>query len=119
MFDGYKVGDEFPLKDNTADLVAHFKTISDRLGFEVLPPEHLVDQFGQGAYGFLHNAALAMEYANYPTSSHALSSLAKLEMAMGDRQKARAHYSDALRVNPENDGARAALQSLQQKEQTL
>jgi uncharacterized protein len=121
VFDAYKVGDEFPLKDSTADLVAHFKAISDRLGFEVLPPEPLVDRLGQGAYGFLHNAALAMEYAklnvaNYPTSSHALSSLAKLEMAMGETQKARAHYSDALRVNPENEEARAALESLQRKE---
>jgi predicted alpha/beta superfamily hydrolase len=121
VFDGYKVGDEFPLKDNTADLVAHFKTISGRLGFELLPPEQLVDRFLGAAYGFLHNPALAMQYAklnvdNYPTSSHALSSLAKLEMAMGERQNARAHYSDALRVNPENEEARAALQALQQKE---
>jgi predicted alpha/beta superfamily hydrolase len=116
VFDGYKVGDEFPLKDNTAELVAHFKTISARLGFEILPPEALVDRFGQGAYGFLHNPALAMEYArlnvaNYPTSSHALSSLAKLEMAMGETRKARALYSDALRMNPRNEEARAALKS--------
>jgi predicted alpha/beta superfamily hydrolase len=116
VFDGYKVGDEFPLKDNTADLIAHFKAMSERLGFAILPPESLVDRFGQGAYGFLHNPALAMEYAklnvaNYPTSSHALSSLAKLEMAMGETQKSRAHYNDALRMNPRNEEARAALQS--------
>jgi Predicted hydrolase of the alpha/beta superfamily len=116
VFDGYKVGDEFPLKDNTSDLIAHFKTMTERLGFEILPPESLVDRFGQGAYGFLHNPALAMEYAklnvaNYPTSSHALSSLAKLEMAMGEAQNARAHYSDALRLNPKNEEARAALKS--------
>jgi uncharacterized protein len=114
VFDGYKVGDEFPLKDSTSDLIAHFKTMSERLGFEIRPPESLVDRFGQGAYGFLHNPALAMEYAklnvaNYPTSSHALSSLARLEMAMGETQKARAHYSDALRMNPRNEEARAAL----------
>lgn len=120
VFDGYKVGDEFPLKDNTAALVAHFRAISDQFGFEVLPPEALVDRFGQGAFGFLHNAALAMEYAklnvaNYPTSSHALSSLADLEVAMGETQQARAHYSDALRVNPENAAAKTALKSLQQK----
>ncbi|MBK7902543.1 MAG: alpha/beta hydrolase [Proteobacteria bacterium] len=120
VFDGYKVGDEFALKDNTAELVAHFRKISERLGYEVLPPEQLVDRFGQGAYGFLHDAKLAMEYAmlnvaNYSTSSHALSSLASLELATGEMQRARVHLGEALRLNPDNEEARSALESLQQK----
>ncbi len=120
VFDQYKVGDAFALKDNTAELVAHFKAISDRFGFEVLPPETLVDQFRQAAYEYLRNAGLAMEYAklnvaNYPTSSHALSSLASLELAMGETQKARDHYRAALRANSGNDEAKSALKTLEQK----
>lgn len=121
VFDDYKVGDEFALQNTTVKLIAHFKAISARFGFEVLPPEPLVDQLWQVAYGFLNDAGLAMEYAklnvvNYPTSSHAFSSLAKLELATGDTQKARDHYRDAIRLNPDNGEARAALELLAQKQ---
>lgn len=118
VFDGYKVGDHLALEEDTRALVAHFRSVSERLGFEVRPPEQLVDRFAHGAWGFLDDPALAMEYAklnvaNYPTSSHALSSLGKLELAAGNVQLARQHFADALRLNAGNAEAAAALRSLE------
>ncbi len=117
VFEGYKTGDQYFYKDDVEDLKEHFRAVSERLGYPALPPEQEVDQLAHAIYGFFQKSDLALAYlqlniANYPTSSHARSSLGNLYGQMGDNRKARALYEEALRLNSDNREARDALKAL-------
>ena len=108
VFEGYSPnGDEW---DKAAALSAHFKQVSEKLGYSVLPPEKYVDELGSWEFDSNHdtNSALAcfqLNATNYPGSFNAWQSLADVTKAMGDRESALKYYKRSLELNPDNHHA--------------
>jgi predicted alpha/beta superfamily hydrolase len=121
IFDGYK--SDFLKSISHPEIVArHFDSVSARLGYRVLPPEGLVDQYGQVA---LSNPtmsdttkALALLQLNadlYPQSPHAFVVLGNTLLAKHDTTRARAAYEKAVALAPNDQRTRAVLVTLNGK----
>jgi predicted alpha/beta superfamily hydrolase len=85
-------------------IVAHYKKVSDRFGYEVLPPEAFVNSLG---YEFMtpdkiefSYAALQMNIENYPKSSNVYDSMGDYYLASKDSIKALELFTKALEVGP-------------------
>jgi predicted alpha/beta superfamily hydrolase len=104
IFSYYKMPQLGNLNDNslkTDSLIrAHFKNVSEQMGFQVLPSESLVNGLG---YGYLQNkmfdkafAFFNMNITNYPESSNVYDSMGDFYDAKGDKAKAIEFYNKAL-----------------------
>jgi hypothetical protein len=117
IFEGYP-----PLDagwDNPTVLSAHFKQVSEKLGYSALPPEEYIDGLGWWEINSAHatNTALAcfqLNAANYPGSFNAWLSLADVTQTMGDKDSALKFYERALKLNPDNRHATEQIQKLKQ-----
>ena len=88
-------------------LSAHYKNISDRMGYKVSPPEQFangiayqlmsMNQLGRAYYFF------EMNIENYPTSFNAYASMGDFFEKKGDRQKAIQHYNKSLSIRETTD----------------
>ena len=102
IFDGYKPMDLLVL--NTPLLINnHFKQLSNRLGFQILPPEGLVNDIGD-ALEDAHEPeravdCLKLNISNYPTSAWAFRHLAYAYLAAGKKQLAIQNYQEALKLD--------------------
>ena len=85
----------------------HYRFLSEKMGYAILPPEDLVNQMG---YGFLQQNQPAKSYAffkmnteNYPKSGNTFDSLGDYYSAAGDRDKAIEAYAKCLTLwdNPD------------------
>lgn len=89
--------------------VEHYAKLSTRLGYEVLPPEHLLNFIG---YRLLRAnrtadaiAAFQTNARNWPKSANVHDSLGEAYEKAGRRAEARASYEMALKIGTEtNDG---------------
>lgn len=97
-------------------VIDHFKNVSEQMGYDVLPPEPLVNSL---AYAFMTSGmypkALAffeMNVRNYPHSLNALDSMGDYYVAKGDKGKAIEYYTEALSRNHWSE-TRKKLESLQ------
>jgi predicted alpha/beta superfamily hydrolase len=118
IFDGYKPTDPGVL--NTPLLInEHFEELSGRLGFKILPPEGLVLGIGYECLGAqeTNNAieCLKLNVSNYPTSAYARKHLADVYLAAGKKELAIQNYKKALKLDPNTEGAKAALVKLGEK----
>lgn len=99
-------------------IVTHYKEISRRFGYKVLPPESFINMLG---YGFLsqpkmQNKAHAMfelNIKNYPTSSNVYDSMGDCYLAQQDSTRALEYYTKALEVG-NNDFSQAKIDKLKQ-----
>jgi predicted alpha/beta superfamily hydrolase len=115
LFQGYKPQNVLVL--NEPALVArHYKELSERLGFQVLPPERLVNNIGDALVAAHENAkaiaCLKFNVNNYPTSAYAYNHLAAAYAADGSKELAIQCYEKALELDPHVDFARDALAKL-------
>ncbi|HYG36704.1 MAG TPA: alpha/beta hydrolase-fold protein, partial [Clostridia bacterium] len=90
IFDGYSPsGDEW---DKPALLSAHFKQVSEKLGYSLLPPEKYIDDLGSWQLDSHDtNSALAcfqLNVSNYPGSFNAWQSLGRAFKILGDTNSA-------------------------------
>ena len=118
IFEGYKPMDPDVL--NTPLLIEdHFEQLSDRLGFEILPPEGLILGIGYKCLEAheTNNAieCLKLNVGNYPSSAYAHKHLADVYMAAGKKELAIQNYKKALQLDPNTDGAKDALAKLGEK----
>jgi predicted alpha/beta superfamily hydrolase len=97
-------------------VIDHFKKVSEQMGYDVLPPEPMVNSLG---YTFLGSGkfpkALSffeMNVRNYPKSLNALDSMGDYYAAKGDKEKAIDCYTKALSRNNWSD-TRKKLEDLQ------
>jgi predicted alpha/beta superfamily hydrolase len=120
VFDGYTFEGGSGAIADPSGVAAHFKRFSERLGYEFLPPERLVEFLANTlslAYA-QPQAALAylqMNVRNYPSSAHAQTSLAILYAQLGDDTNARRAFERALQLNPKYEAARKGLADLDAK----
>jgi len=91
-------------KDFKNTVATHYKMVSDRFGYEVLPNEGLINSLG---YGFMNPdkfdlsyAALQMNIENYPKSSNVYDSMGDYYLATKDSVKALELFTKALQVGP-------------------
>lgn len=117
LFEGYGL----TYRDVTSleQLTSHYEAISDRLSYDVLPPEELVNRIG---YRMLRSEdarqkAVALSFfdlnaANYPASFNVFDSLGEAHAALGHTREAIESYQRSLQLNPDNENARRQLDLL-------
>lgn len=96
-------------------LAAHYKMVSEKMGYTVLPTENSVNEL---AYGCMGNHKMAEAYRlfkrniyYYPHSSNAYDSLGDYYLAVGDKQKAIEAFTKSLSIQ-ETDDTRKKLNDL-------
>jgi len=101
--------------DEDSVLAAHFKMVSERLGYTVLPTENTINEL---AYDCMGRHKMAQAYKlfirntqMYPSSSNVFDSLGDYYLAVGDRQKAIEAFTKALSV-AESEDTRKKLNDL-------
>lgn len=126
LFDFYTLNFPFasffsPSYTGDTILAAHYKAISERMGYKVSPPEQFVNgiayqllstkQFGRAFYFF------KMNIENYPASFSAYNSMGDFYAAKGDTQKAIDYYNKVLELRDWPD-TREKLQKLKGNKKT-
>ena len=117
IFEGYGISyRDIATKEQ---LIQHFQGISQRLSWDILPPERLVNQIG---YRLLRssnederNRALEFFQLNveyYPESSNAFDSLGEAYEVYAETQKAITAYQRSLDLNPDNVHASQKIREL-------
>jgi predicted alpha/beta superfamily hydrolase len=110
IFDSYKL-DLQKAARRPALIPEHFAKVSAALGYPVRPPEKLVDRIA----GFDTSATVAILSLNttvYPKSAHAFQVLGSALLVRHDTTKARAAFTRALELDPQNQSAKDALSKL-------
>lgn len=114
IFDGYKPPVSF---EKRTFLQAHFKTVSERLGCELLPPEDFVNANGHYLLQERHGLDEAIEcfklnVKNYPNSATAYDSLGEAYAMRGEKSLAIRNYERAIELDPKRHDAIDALKKL-------
>lgn len=117
IFEGY--GISYREVEDKEQLIQHFYELSERLSWDFLPPEYLVNQLG---YSMLQSGndkdkSKALEFfilnvENYPESSNCYDSLGEAYESIGNTQKAKENYKKSLELNPGNEHARMKIKEL-------
>ncbi|HTD98706.1 MAG TPA: alpha/beta hydrolase-fold protein [Mucilaginibacter sp.] len=99
-------------------LAAHFKVVSDHLGYKVLPSEDLVNELAYSCMG-QHKMDDAYKLFkrnidNHPESANAFDSMGDYYEAVGDKQKAIEAYSKSLNLHETAD-TRRKMEGLKEK----
>lgn len=114
----------YPYRSATTqeELVNHYKEISQRLSYNFLPPEELVNRIG---YYKLRSRnedekKLALEFfklnvENYPESYNAYDSLGEIELEFGFKEKALHNFEKSLELNPNNENAKKMISKIKNK----
>jgi tetratricopeptide (TPR) repeat protein len=112
QFDGH------PELDVDAVMAKHYKTVSEKLGYTVLPNEDMINNM---AYSSLSRHKMDEAYKlfkrntdNHPESANAFDSLGEYFEAAGDKQKAIDAYSKSLSLHESGD-TRRKLEELKTK----
>ena len=121
IFEGY--GISYREIDSKSQLTEHFRALSERLSWNFLPPEYLVNQLG---YRMLQSGndkdkPKALEFfilnaENFPESPNSYDSLGEAYEAIGDAQKAIENYKKSLELNPGNEHAAMKIKELKKNE---
>lgn len=117
IFEGY--GISYREVEDQEQLTQHFHALSERLSWDFLPPEHLVNQVGyrmlqSGSDKDKSNALefFTMNVKNYPTSPNSHDSLGEAYETLRDTQKAIESYKKSLELNPGNEHAKKKIKEL-------
>ncbi len=117
IFDYYKPDIDY--ETVTVDVLAHhFKTVSDRIGYALPPPEAVVNQVG---YSYMRQKKFDQAFSffnlnveNYPKSQNVFDSMGDFYVAKGDTAKAIETYTKALTLG-ETPYTRKKLEELNEK----
>jgi len=115
IFEGY--GISYRDIESKEELIDHFRKISTRLSWNILPPEHLVNQLGYRLLQSGNNKEKALEFfnlnvENFPASFNSYDSLGESYEALGETQKAIENYRKSLELNPSNEHAAMRIKEL-------
>lgn len=115
IFEDYKPANFWAL-DTPALLNEHFNEISDRLGFEMRPPEAHVNKIADSLMdpADVDKAieCFKLNAANYPAASSVYSRLGDAYRIKGDKELAIQYYKKALELNPKMTSVKKKLEGL-------
>lgn len=101
------------------DCKNHYANVSKRMGYEILPPEQMINGFG---YYFIREKKydyalrfIQMNIDNYPTSANAFDSMGDYFLAKGDTSQAIVNFEKALAINPNINYSKEKLEKLRKK----
>lgn len=123
IFDGYEYSvADFIANPSIPDVIAHFDSISKRLGIDPRPPEGSINTLG---YVLLYqivdvdNAVEMFELnvLNYPDSWNVYDSLGEAYMVRGDKELAIENYERSVELNPDNENGVTQLEILNGEEE--
>ncbi|WP_162235831.1 alpha/beta hydrolase-fold protein [Pedobacter sp. Leaf216] len=105
-------------KINSEIIMKHYKGLSQRFGYPILPDEAYFNGLAQWLVKSpttINNGIkiLEMNTVNYPSSSRAFMSLGAAYTMKGEKQKAIALYKKASELNPTSNEIKLRLQDLQ------
>ena len=94
----------------------HYRNVSDHFGYEVLPPESLINSHGYGFLGESNKMALSkalfkLNMQNYPNSSNVYDSMGDYHLAQQDSIKALELFTKALEIGS-NDSSQEKIDML-------
>ncbi|MEL6109038.1 MAG: alpha/beta hydrolase-fold protein [Planctomycetota bacterium] len=121
VFEGYQFPQEYFL-GQPEKIERHFHSVSKLLDLQVLPPEPMIDLWGDAFLGYDEDfqryaiPLLQLNAANYPSSPNAHTSLGKAQMTLDDLAAARVSFEMALALDAENEEAKASLKELSRKQ---
>lgn len=103
---------------NAEIIMKHYKELSQRFGYPVLPDEAYFNNWAQWLVknpATLNNGIklLEMNTINYPSSSRAFAALGTAYAIKGEKQKAITSYKKASQLNPTSNEIKSRLQELQ------
>ncbi|WP_228853477.1 alpha/beta hydrolase-fold protein [Aegicerativicinus sediminis] len=117
IFDGY--GINYQSIETTEQLSKHFQKLSQRLSWDMKPPEELVNRV---AYRMLQGNSqgekvkaltfFELNTRNYPESYNAFDSLGEAFETLGNNEKAIENYKKSLELNSNNANANHKIKSL-------
>ena len=117
LFEGY--GIYYRTIESTEQLTQHFQSISERLSWDIKPPEYLVNQIGYSMLqskneGNKSNALgfFILNTQNYPNSYNAYDSLGEAYEILGNKEDAIENFKKSLELNPNNEHAKMKMESL-------
>lgn len=122
LFDYYHFGTsqfmEHPELDEDSVMEAHFKVVSERLGYKVSPTEDLINEMGYDCMA-MHKMTVAYKFFkrnvdNYPGDANAYDSLGDYYNDTGDKQKAIDAYAKSLSLHETAD-TRQKMEALKGK----
>ena len=114
IFSAYK-SDLFKALENPGLIAEQYGKISASLGYQVQPPERMVDLLGHFALTQDTTKAIQLFQMNvdlYPRSAKAYDALGEGLMAKGEVKKATAAFEKSLALNPANQHAKEMLKKL-------
>jgi predicted alpha/beta superfamily hydrolase len=105
-------------KVNPEMIMSHFKALSKKFGYSILPDEAYFNSWAQWLVknpATLNNGIklLDMNTTNYPSSSKAFEALGAAYVMKGEKQNAIAAYKKASELNPTSNEIKSRLQVLQ------
>lgn len=112
------------IKESTVikTLKNHYQVLSSKMGYTILPPETLVNQFGYGCLNReLYDKAEAffkLNIKNYPKNSNVYDSIGDYYVKINENDKAIAAYQKALKTGNGNMYSRDKLNALLLKEKS-
>lgn len=119
LFDYYRMPFQGNPDSLTASIVSeHYKMVSEKLGYQILPPENNVNNLGYRcldkklfgkAYDFFH-----LNITSYPKSSNAYDSMGDWYVTEKDNNKAMEYFEKALALE-DNPDTRKKLEKLKAK----
>jgi tetratricopeptide (TPR) repeat protein len=119
LFDFYKMPFQGNPDSLTASIVSdHYRSISEKLGYTILPPENNVNNFGYNFMGKnLFEKAFdffQLNIVNYPKSSNVYDSMGDWYVTEKDNKKAMEYFEKALTLE-NNPDTRKKLEKLKAK----
>ncbi len=101
---------DHPELDEDSVLAAHYKMVSERMGYTVLPSENTVNEMAYDCMG-RHKMAVAYKLFkrnidNHPDSANAFDSIGDYYVSVGDKQKAIGAFSKSLSLQETEDTRR-------------
>jgi len=121
IFEGY--GIYYRNIESKEQLTQHFQSISQRLSWDIRPPEYLVNRVG---YRILQSrnesekskslAFFILNTENFPNSFNAFDSLGEAYEALGNKENAVNNYEKSVELNPGNEHAIMKIKSLKKSE---
>jgi predicted alpha/beta superfamily hydrolase len=116
LFDFYRMPFQGNPDSLTASIVSdHYRSVSEKLGYTILPPENNVNNFG---YNFMGKKMFEKAYdffrlniTNYPKSSNVYDSMGDWYVTEKDNKKAMEYFAKALTLE-DNPDTRKKLEKL-------